>query len=365
MRKFIFTLFVMTVAVAAHAQVGRILTWRGSTNANLTTANTFFNASNWSYLGSTSATVQQYDTLYINNASVRINSNQTLTGIANIVIRLGAPGGQTYTLGIPTSGSVVTFNIASTSSYDVRTGGRIFVAGTSTTNTKSFQIAGVTKIGNFTTNNNSTVFGPAQATSATPAANAAARTQGFTLGALPVVLVNFDAVKQGNGVNLNWKTQQESNTDFFAIEKSTDGAVFTEIGRVQAAGNASTPRSYSYADNSSLKGIAYYRVRIVDLDGKVGFTPVKAVRATANGVKVGIYPNPAVSIANIVIDNPEYLAFGVNVFNRNGQLVAQKRAAAGTTAVALEVSTLPAGDYLVDIQFSNGTHASTKLLVNK
>ncbi len=359
MRNFIFTLIIVVAGVTAANAQGRLNTWVGSTNANNITNANFLNAGNWTF------TPANGDILYINNASIRITGNVNIT-LTNIVIRLGAPGGQTYTLGIPSSNSVINFNITASSSYDIQTGGSLFVAGTTSgTRTKSFQIGGVVKVGNFNTNTNNTVTGPKQATSSTPAANAGAQTQGFIFGALPVVLVNFDAVKQGNGVALTWKTQQESNTDFFAIEKSTDGAVFTEIGRVQAAGNASTPRSYSYADNSSLKGIAYYRVRIVDLDGKVGLTPVKAVRASAIGGKVGIYPNPAVSIANIVIDNPEYLSFGVNVFNRNGQLVAQKRAAAGTTVVPLEVSTLPAGDYMVDIQFSNGTRTSIKLLVNR
>lgn len=184
-------------------------------------------------------------------------------------------------------------------------------------------------------------------------------------GNLPVVLMGFDAVKQNNAVNITWSTQQEFNTNFFQVERSFDGANYTSIGKVAAAGNSTTPRSYSYSDAAPSRGIAYYRVRIVDLDGKVGFTTVKAIRAVASTAKVSVYPNPAISVANVVVNNADNQAFSLNVFNRNGQLVSQKRASAGTTAVALEVSALPAGDYIIDVNFADGSRQSSKLLVGK
>lgn len=360
MRKVYFTLLFALAAFAGNAQVGRRLTWRGG-NATLN-SNTFLNATNWSLNGSTSATPQQYDTLYVNNASITLTASQTLTGINNLVVDLGAPGNLSYTLGLTQNNT--SFSLSSSSGINVRSTGQIFING-STNRTRTIVIGGVVKAGNFLSNTDRTIMGPSSASSSTPTATSGFATGGFIMGTLPVVLVDFDAAKQGNGVVLNWKTQQEYNTSFFAIEKSNDGISYTEVARVAAAGNATTPRSYSYTDAAALKGIAYYRVRIMDLDGRSGLTMVKAVRANAAAGKLGIYPNPAVSVANIVVNNPESLAFGVNVFNRSGQLVLQKRAAAGTTAVALEVSTLPAGDYLVDVQFSNGTHTSSKLLVNK
>lgn len=359
MRKVYITLFFALAAYAGFSQSGRRLTWRAG-NTTLGTANTFLNASNWSLNGSNSATPQQYDTLYINNASVSFSASQSITGVNNLVIDLGAPGNQTYTLGI--TSNVTSFTLPASSAISVRSTGRIFIAGSSS-RTRQITIGGVVKASNFQINTDRTVMGPSAASAATPTATTGFATGGFIMGTLPVVLVSFDAVKQSNGVALSWKTQQEYNTSFFAIEKSNDGISYSEIARVAAAGNATTPRSYSYTDAAALKGMTYYRVRIVDLDGKTGLTTVKAVRANASSAKVSLYPNPAVSVANIVVDNTESLAFGVNVFNRNGQLVARKNAAAGATAIALEVSSFPAGDYMIDVQFSNGSRQSSKLIV--
>ena len=376
MRKVYSLLVVLTLlSTIANAQYRRLV-WRAPSYAtsnfdvsstNSTLATSFLYAGNWravdptTNVESTITGVQNYDTLEIQGATVRFNIDYDLTSLTNIVLVLGTPrSGQNYTMRLNTNMQLL---LHSTARVSIKSGGALRAQqDNSSTIDTWLKIGGVEKIRS-NASADVTMNGPASASSTTPTATAAFQTAGFIMGTLPVVLVSFDAVKQSNGVALSWKTQQESNTSFFAIEKSTDGMSYSEIARVAAAGNASTPRSYSYTDAAALKGMAYYRVRIVDLDGKTGLTMVKAVRATASAAKVSLYPNPAVSVANLVVDNPESLAFGVNVFNRNGQLVARKNAAAGATAVALEVSSFPAGDYMIDVQFSNGTRQSTKLIV--
>lgn len=360
MRKVYFTIAMIIVTAASlQAQVSpRKLQWSRTGTYTVNNTGQFTQSSNWGGL-----TPQNNDTLFISGGSVDIQGNVSLTSLSNIVVVIGAPGSSSFTLGI-TSGNT-SFTLSSTSAINVLGGRVLLAAGSGGSRTRQFLIGSVVKLSNFAGTADQTVTGAANATAATPAATSGNPAGGFMMGALPVVLVSFDAAKQGNGVVLNWKTQQEYNTREFQIEKSTDGRVFEVVATVAAAGNATTPRSYSYTDNSGIKGIAYYRIRIIDLDNKSGFTPVKAVRATAAAGKLGVYPNPAVSVANIVVSNPESLSFTVNVFNRNGQLVAQRKAAAGTTAVALDVNGYASGDYMVDVQFADGSRQSSKLIVNR
>lgn len=362
MRKVYLTIAIIIAAAATlQAQVSpRKLQWSRTGTYVVDNTNKFTQSSNWGGL-----TPQNNDTLFINGGSVNIQGNVTLTSLSNLVIVIGAPGtgNTTYTMGITQGNSV--FTLSSTSAISVQSGRKLYVEGSGSSRTRSFVIGSVVKLSNFGGAANQTVTGAANASSSTPAATSGNPDGGFMMGTLPVVLVSFDAAKQGNSVVLNWKTQQEYNTREFQVEKSTDGRFFSVVATVAAAGNATTPRSYSYSDNSGVKGIAYYRIRIIDLDNKSGFTPVKAVRATAAAGKLGVYPNPAVSVANIVVSNPESLSFTVNVFNRNGQLVAQRKAAAGTTAVALDVNGYASGDYMVDVQFADGSRQSSKLIVNR
>jgi Secretion system C-terminal sorting domain len=363
---------VLLIQVANAQSTRRILRWRASNynTASYTISNTtgFTSATNWRVVDpvtgavtATTAAPASFDTLQIFDCNLSLSFDYDMTALENIVIDLGAPrSGQTYTFRVSENNQWL---LHSTAQINVRAGGVLRVRRDNSGGVDTWvKIGGVNKL--ISTNGGDiSVAGPASAHSSTPAATALNTDGGFIMGTLPVVLVAFDAAKQGNGVVLNWKTQQEYNTREFQVEKSTDGRLFTPVATVAAAGNATTPRSYSYTDNSGIKGITYYRIRIIDLDNKSGITAVKAVRATAAAVKLGVYPNPAVSVANIVVSNPESLSFSVNVFNRNGQLVAQRKAAAGTTAVALDVNGLTAGDYLVDVQFSNGSRESAKLIV--
>ena len=209
------------------------------------------------------------------------------------------------------------------------------------------------------------VHGPSSATSATPA-TVTYMQEGFIVGVLPMVLVSFDAVKQANGVQLSWRTQQEFNTKQLRVEKSTDGRSFYSIADLMAAGTSTTPRSYSFVDYNSLSGIAYYRIRVMSADDYTGFTPVKAVRAAqAAASRLGLFPNPARGYTNIVINNPESLSFRVNVYNRSGQLVAQRNQAAGSNTFALDVNQLPDGDYTVEVRMVDGSRQSSKLLIQR
>jgi hypothetical protein len=359
----------------ANSPAGTTSISTASGNGGFTDSTRWFYTTNggstWTALSSygTSALrkIQSSDTLEINGQEIQINANITLPITARI-IELVAPRSGRRAFSIE---SGVTFTMSSTTSiFSVKSNANVLLRLRSingTTRTR-LVLGTVTKAVNGSASDANLTTGAGWKALATSslAANPSATTVdwgGVTAGSLPAVLVSFDAVKQSTGVAISWKTQQEQNTKVFLIEKSIDGASYKAIGSVPAAGNSSTPLSYSFNDASAVSGIVYYRVRIVDLDGKEGFTPVKAVRASANAVKLGVYPNPAVSVANVVVDNAEQVSFSLNIFNRNGQLVAQQRAAAGTNAVNVDVSRFAAGDYMIDVQFANGNRQSSKLIV--
>lgn len=84
---------------------------------------------------------------------------------------------------------------------------------------------------------------------------------------LPVALNGFQAKANNNGVSLTWNTSVEHNASHFNVLRSSDGKNFSKIGRVEAAGNSSSSKSYRYNDNSPLAGTNYYQLQQVDLDG--------------------------------------------------------------------------------------------------
>lgn len=111
--------------------------------------------------------------------------------------------------------------------------------------------------------------------------------------ALPVELTNFTASAKKNSVILNWQTLSENNTDHFNIEKSDKGQLFYNEGTVAASGNASSVQSYSFTDNSvlHLNIPVFYRLKIVDKDGKFKYSQVVSVKLNGSKTQaIKLYP---------------------------------------------------------------------------
>ncbi len=122
---------------------------------------------------------------------------------------------------------------------------------------------------------------------------------GTTVGAtlLPVILVDFTAeLNSDKMVGLSWQTGQESNSNYFSIERSQDGSAWTPIGTVKAAGTSNTTVDYDFTDESPAAGVNYYRLSMVDRDGRYAYSEVKIVRTSTLVNKVTVYPNPARAI---------------------------------------------------------------------
>jgi hypothetical protein len=111
---------------------------------------------------------------------------------------------------------------------------------------------------------------------------------------LPAQRLDLYASLSGNLATLRWVTENEINTARFVVERSTDNRTFIAIGERSAAGNNPGTSQYSF-DNDittlSAYPVLYYRIRLVDIDGKSGYSKVVTLRVPAvNGVQV--WPNP-------------------------------------------------------------------------
>jgi len=141
---------------------------------------------------------------------------------------------------------------------------------------------------------------------------------------VPVKLKQFVITPDGKNVLLSWQTATEENSHFFSIEKSKDGRTFVSIGSIDAKGN---PSSYSFTDFNVLmdESTIYYRLKMVDKDGKFIYSPVLSIKKngdTKSGY-VKLYPtiaSPSQTFnAEIASDKPQ--RFTVQFINASGQLL--------------------------------------------
>jgi hypothetical protein len=172
---------------------------------------------------------------------------------------------------------------------------------------------------------------------------------------LPVDGLIAQANLSGTVTTVKWLTLSEQNTDHFLLERSLDNIRFIAIGKpVDAAKNSISKQEYQQQDNiSSLmqNPVVYYRVKLIDIDGRVKYSNVVAVRL--NGV-VGItaWPNPFVTSITVNISTIQNTELTIRLVDMAGRTVLtnNQQASRGISQVTLSgLDKLSKGVYLLDV----------------
>lgn len=135
---------------------------------------------------------------------------------------------------------------------------------------------------------------------------------------LPVKLLSFDAIKDNAKTKLVWKTTNEVNFSHFEMERSLNGINYYPIGNVQAI-NSSGDHNYTGYDVFPSDGLNYYRLKMIDKDGK--FTQSHIVKVDfSKKYSISILPNPA---QGYIIINGADAFKQIQVLDMTGKLVTQ------------------------------------------
>ena len=185
----------------------------------------------------------------------------------------------------------------------------------------------------------------------------------FQSGTLPVKLSEFSVADKASSVLLAWKTDIEVNSSHFEVERSADGKDWGSIGSVQASGNASVAQNYSFSDAAPLDGSNYYRLKMVDIDGRFEYSGIKSVTVTNSVLNVVTAPNPATSFINISVNQPGREPYRLRLINRAGQVVFDQKYAAANNRIQLSLSNYTDGSYFVEVTNSNGLRKINKVMI--
>lgn len=116
---------------------------------------------------------------------------------------------------------------------------------------------------------------------------------------LPLKLISFTGRLVKSDVLLNWTTSNEINSNYFDVERSSDASSFAAIGKVNAAGLNGTG-SYNFTDFDIYTNVKYYRLKMVDNDGRFTYSKVIMInRGTYSNNLESVYPNPTQGPVNI------------------------------------------------------------------
>lgn len=183
----------------------------------------------------------------------------------------------------------------------------------------------------------------------------------FGAAPLPVKLLSFTAVKKDKSVLLNWQTATETNNRGFAVERSRDGQIWSEFNFVKATASNGAGSQYATTDATPAKGMNYYRLKQMDLDGKETYSAVKAVNFGDIASGILMYPNPAKGRLNLYAPELKTKAM-YSLVNVDGKVLKTGVIAVDNSVLSIDVSTLPAGTYLMKFT-GEGVNSSSKLVI--
>ena len=144
------------------------------------------------------------------------------------------------------------------------------------------------------------------------------------------------------------------NNDYFTVEKSSDGLVFTELARIIGNGTTNTEHHYSFIDELTNSNNTYYQLTQTDFNGDKKWLGLELANCNESNDLIHIFPNPNNGSFTVSGTLPRMKITIVDVL---GRVLFE----AETTNAKQEINLthLPSGIY--NVQY----HTTSKIIANK
>lgn len=127
-------------------------------------------------------------------------------------------------------------------------------------------------------------------------------------------------------------------------------------------GNSSSTHNYNFADKAPLKGVNYYRLKMVDLDGTFAFSSVKVISIENGSLSISTYPNP---VQDELIIGGLSGAETIKVLDISGRIIVESNNTMNQSKKTLDIRSLTNGMYVISIQAPDGSLVSHKVIKSK
>jgi len=174
--------------------------------------------------------------------------------------------------------------------------------------------------------------------------------------ALPVKLLDFKGAAKTGYNELSWLTSNEVQFRQYEIEYSSNGAQFEQAGVIPAAGGG----NYHFTHTVGGGGKLYYRLKMVDLDGKSEYSKTIVVAMNNSELKNFVTPTMVTNgLINVTLSG-DYT--GLQVIDMDGKTVYRESVTNRTGKITVSLPSVRAGQYLVRLT-GNGKQLTQKIVV--
>ncbi len=183
----------------------------------------------------------------------------------------------------------------------------------------------------------------------------------FYSPALPLTLLDFYGRYSNKAIALGWSTEREIDTKYFSLEKSFDAVSFVPLANIAASVNTQGKKTYGYTDNTPLKGVNYYRLKMVDADGRFTYSKIIAIATPITNAMM-VFPNPVKDKLFIRLSGVGGAA-EIVITDARGTVTRRLQLRAVTAGTSVDVATLAAGVY--SISFQSAKFKSTQQFIKQ
>jgi hypothetical protein len=183
----------------------------------------------------------------------------------------------------------------------------------------------------------------------------------LTPSVLPATGLTLTGKNNGTYNSIEWFTKAELNIKEMIVQRSVTGILFDDISQSFASkGSLNVGANYTFKDASILPA-GYYRIKVVDVDGKVSFSNIVFIKTQKSNKLFTVLTNPVLDNLRIVVSSNEQIQ--LVLINSIGQQVYSKQISASAGMVlSIPVQQLAKGMYSLKV-ISGRLHQTESVLV--
>ena len=172
---------------------------------------------------------------------------------------------------------------------------------------------------------------------------------------LPLNLISFTGGYVNEQVALDWKVSLWDKGSHFDIESSENGLNFEPIDKVNAIANEQT-NTYRYVDHNPYLTTTYYRLKMVDIDGTIEYSPIIVVKKDSqNSLNIN-HIHVGDNQLNFIYSSTNYTPLTMSLHDMMGRLIYREVISDvqfGFNEHKIDVTGFNSGIYIISLQNEN------------
>ena len=175
---------------------------------------------------------------------------------------------------------------------------------------------------------------------------------------LPIKLSSFKGERKGTANMLYIDIASSENVKAVYLERGTHPSGFKMLSALNLQWNG-IAGNHTYTDLAPLQGANYYRLRIVDVDGRETFSGI--VKLSDKTVKFSVQPNPFTNHVSIQLQSGNYL---VSIVDQQGKNIYRRTMESlGSQSASIDLANVSRGVYYVTVINNEGKLVGTQKIV--